>query len=336
MIVERFTALAKRYADLRVMVVGDLCLDRYMEIDPARTETSIETGLPVHNVLNVRAQPGGAGTVVANLVALGVGRIDVVSYCGDDGEGYELRRALSQMPGVCMDAFFCAADRRTFTYCKPLLLEGDGPRELSRLDSKNWSPTPPELSHRLAEAVATLGVHADGLIAVEQTDVPGTGVMTETVCAALGALASARLAVPMLADSRRGLGAFPPLNFKMNDAELAVLMGASSLPNQEAVRAAAVEWARRHGRSTFVTLAEEGIVAAEPDGSVCHVPSLPLRGPIDIVGAGDSVTANVTVALAAGATTLEACRIAMAAASHTVHQVGTTGAASTLDICALL
>jgi bifunctional ADP-heptose synthase (sugar kinase/adenylyltransferase) len=66
------------------------------------------------------------------------------------------------------------------------------------------------------------------------------------------------------------------------------------------------------------------------------VPSLPLRGPIDIVGAGDSVTANVTVALAAGATTLEACRIAMAAASHTIHQLGTTGAASVPDICALL
>ena len=64
--------------------------------------------------------------------------------------------------------------------------------------------------------------------------------------------------------------------------------------------------------------------------------ALPLRGPIDIVGAGDSVTANLAAVLAAGATTEEACRIAMAAASHTVHQLGTTGAASVADIRALL
>ena len=67
-----------------------------------------------------------------------------------------------------------------------------------------------------------------------------------------------------------------------------------------------------------------------------HAPALPLRGRIDVVGAGDSVTANVAVALAAGSTTAEACHIAMAAASHTIHQIGTTGFASVDDICALL
>ena len=91
---ERFRAITSRYARLRIAVVGDFCLDRYLEIDPARGETSIETGLPVHNVARVRAQPGGAGTILNNLVALGVGRIVPVGFCGDDGEGYELRREL--------------------------------------------------------------------------------------------------------------------------------------------------------------------------------------------------------------------------------------------------
>jgi bifunctional ADP-heptose synthase (sugar kinase/adenylyltransferase) len=72
---DRFEAITSQYPRLRVAVVGDFCLDRYLEIDPARQEVSIETGLPVYNVTNVRAQPGGAGTVLNNLVALGVGAV---------------------------------------------------------------------------------------------------------------------------------------------------------------------------------------------------------------------------------------------------------------------
>ena len=75
----RFRSITEKYPALRVAVVGDVCLDRYLEIDPEKQETSIETGLAVHNVVNVRSQPGGAGTILNNLVALGVG--DEVDLC---------------------------------------------------------------------------------------------------------------------------------------------------------------------------------------------------------------------------------------------------------------
>ena len=80
-------------------VVGDFFLDRYLHIDPARTETSIETGLPVYNVVEVRSQPGAAGTILNNLVALGIGEIHAIGFCGDDGEGFELRQALAARSG---------------------------------------------------------------------------------------------------------------------------------------------------------------------------------------------------------------------------------------------
>ena len=95
---ERLRAITGAYGGLRIAVVGDFCLDRYLEIDPARAEVSIETGLPVHNVMGVRAQPGAAGTVLNNLVALGVGELLPVGWCGDDGEGFELRRAWPRCP----------------------------------------------------------------------------------------------------------------------------------------------------------------------------------------------------------------------------------------------
>ena len=81
-----------------------------------------------------------------------------------------------------------------------------------------------------------------------------------------------------------------------------------------------------------MTLAEAGMIAASADGDSFHSPALPTRGPIDIVGAGDAVTANLTTALAAGASLPETLILANAAASAVIHQLGTTGAATIADL----
>src|SRR5271166_3474921 len=223
---ERFRSITSRYAGLRIAIVGDFCLDRYLEIDPTRSETSIETGLPVHNVVRVRAQPGGAGTILNNLVALGVGRIVPVSFCGDDGEGYELRRELARLPGVELDQFVTSTQRRTFTYCKPLVVAQDRePVELSRFDSKNWTPTPPLLAQRLTDGLRAIASEIDALIVLEQVDQAETGVVTLGLLDVIAKLAAAQPKLPILADSRRGLAGWPGLSFKMNASELTTIFG---------------------------------------------------------------------------------------------------------------
>jgi bifunctional ADP-heptose synthase (sugar kinase/adenylyltransferase) len=240
----RFREIAARYGQLRLAVVGDFCLDRYLEIDPTRAETSIETGLPVHNVTRVRAQPGAAGTVLNNLAALGVGQIDLVGFCGQDGEGYELKHALSALPGVCMDHFVTTPDRRTFTYCKPLVLEPEGaPRELNRLDSKNWTSTPPHIVKQLVASLQTLASQVDAIIVMDQVDVAETGVVTSGVLEALGSVPNT---IPVIADSRRGLTAYPPVIFKMNAVELAVMTEQPELRQIDEIREAALRLAGRN------------------------------------------------------------------------------------------
>lgn len=326
---ERFAAITRQYPQLRIAVIGDFCLDRYLEIDPARAETSIETGLPVYNVVNVRAQPGGAGTVLNNLVALGVGTIFPVGFAGDDGEGYELRRALAALPGVRLDYFLQTTARRTFTYCKPLLIEaGKAPRELNRLDQKNWSPTPLDVVEQLCAHVAAAAASADALVLLGQEDQQATGVLTPRVLAALGKVAQANPRQLMLADSRRGLRDYPPAIFKMNAAELAVLADIPASAELPAIASAAIRLARQNQRLVIVTLSERGILGATPEGQTEHLPALPLRGEIDIVGAGDSVSANLIAALLSGATLREALLLANAASSIVIHQLGTTGTAS--------
>src|SRR3954451_10983829 len=97
-----------RLPSLTIGVIGDLFLDRYLDIDAALTEPSIETGLDAYQVVRVRASPGAAGTVINNLVALGVKRVCAVSVIGDDGEGYELRQALGDLGSVDYQRVFAA------------------------------------------------------------------------------------------------------------------------------------------------------------------------------------------------------------------------------------
>jgi rfaE bifunctional protein kinase chain/domain len=334
---ERLHAITSRYSGLRIAIIGDFCLDRYFEIDLARQEISIETGLPVHNITNVRCQPGAAGTILNNLVALGVARLLPVGFCGEDGEGYELRRALDRKEGVETGSFIQTPLRRTFTYTKPLVVEqGKAPMELSRLDIKNWTPTPVEVEHRIREAFLRLAAEVDAIILMDQVDIPETGVVTRSLLAAIDEYVASHSGPLIIADSRRGLKGYPKVTFKMNAAELAALTGRTGLLDVPTVKTLASALAGEQQRNVFVTMAEKGIVGATPEGAVHHAPALPVWGELDIVGAGDSVTANLTAALAAGATIPEALELSMLAASLVIHQLGTTGTASISQLSQLM
>ena len=332
---DRFDALITRFRTLRLGVIGDFSLDRYFDIDPARAETSIETGRPVHNVTRVRCQPGAAGNIMQNLAALGPAALWPIGCCGDDGEGFELRRALKRLDGVQLEHFLQTPARLTFTYSKPLVhTPGRPPEELSRLDIKNWTPTPPTVESALIASLQNLAPQLDALVVMDQAAAPGTGVISRGVLAAIAALVHAHPRLIILADSRHGLGSYPPLIFKMNASEFALLTDRSESPAElfDHIPGGATELAQRNGHPVFITLAERGIIGAAPGVRAVHVPALPVRGPIDIVGAGDTVTAMLTLALAAGANLREAMELAQAAAAVVVHQLGTTGVAPPAEL----
>jgi len=114
------------------------------------------------------------------------------------------------------------------------------------------------------------------------------------------------------------------------------LTGAPQKVAVQDIAAVAKRLAVENSRPVFISMAERGLLAATPDGSVHQVSALPLRGEIDVVGAGDSVSANLAAALAAGATVAEALELANAAASVVIHKLGTTGTANPEELAALV
>src|SRR5207237_10665789 len=91
---ERLEAILRTLPRLTIGLVGDLFLDRYLELIPGSQELSIETGLEAYQIERVRNSPGALGTVLNNLAALGAGLLVPVTVIGDGGHGYDLLKQL--------------------------------------------------------------------------------------------------------------------------------------------------------------------------------------------------------------------------------------------------
>jgi len=304
--------------DRRIGVLGDLFLDRYLDLDASLTEPSVETGLDAYQVVRVRSYPGALGTVINNLAALGVGTIRPIAFYGDDGEGYALQQALAQLPAVqTRRGLLVAPSRRTPTYTKPILIRtGEQPRELNRLDIKNRTPTSGAVEKILIEYLEACWGEIDALSVVDQVSEPDCGVVTRRVRDRIAELAAGTPNKFVLADSRENIFEFRNVCVKPNEQE------AAGYPDGPQMFAA------ENSRPVFLTLGELGIHVFHPTGRETHVPAYPVTGPIDIVGAGDSTSAGIACAVMAGADFEQAAAFGNLVASITVQQIGVTGTAT--------
>ncbi|MGL6072832.1 MAG: bifunctional heptose 7-phosphate kinase/heptose 1-phosphate adenyltransferase [Fimbriiglobus sp.] len=307
----------------RIGLVGDLFLDRYWDIAPSLDEPSVETGLTAYQVTGVRHYPGALGTVLNNLVALGVGAIHPVTVLGDDGEGFELRRILSAIPTVDSTHLVTDPTRRTPTYTKPMY----GNRELHRLDIKNRSPLGVEIEDRLVRALMELPRYVDAVIVLDQVSERNCGVVTDRVRDVISQLPQTRSVFFVLADSRERIGEFRNVVVKPNEQECwnAVRRSQSpvtAFPTEHFELQALVQ------APVLLTQGVKGMSLVEGPGMVQHIPAYPVTGPIDICGAGDSVSAALTLARVAGLNLPEAAAFGNLVASITIQQIGTTGTAT--------
>jgi len=327
---QELDAILARFANLKVCVVGDLFLDKYLDIDPALAETSLETGLEAHQVTQVRCYPGAAGTVAANLAALGVGRVALLSVIGDDGEGYDVRRAAERL-GIDCTWLRVQPGFRTPTYTKPLRHDPGGkPVELNRLDIKNRRPLPAEAEEWVAARLEEAATAFDAIAIGDQVQERNCGVISDGVRSALARLAEERPRTVFVADSRCRIGEFRNVIVKPNRAEALAALGLPEAAAGDPARIA-TELAAWVGRPAYVTLSEEGLIVA--DGAhACRVPGYRVSGEVDPVGAGDSVMAGIVAALASGATLQQAGLVGCLVASLTIQQIGVTGTASPAQV----
>jgi bifunctional ADP-heptose synthase (sugar kinase/adenylyltransferase) len=258
-----------------------------------------------------------------------------VTVLGDDGQAYDLLRALSAMP---VDPSHIVRDpaRLTPTYTKPLRRAPKGGwAEFNRLDLRNCAPLSEQTEAKLLAELTTVFDATDGLIVLDQVNEEGWGVVGPAVREHLNHLAARSPEKLIFIDSRAHIARFRCGTLKPNVHECLAALGAASkqgvpdaVPSIEVAMHAAKRFAQQTGCPLYCTMSERGMLVVEGEGEATLAPGYPVSGPIDPVGAGDSATAGIVSALLAGANRVEAAAVGNLTASITVQQLGTTGTAT--------
>jgi D-beta-D-heptose 7-phosphate kinase/D-beta-D-heptose 1-phosphate adenosyltransferase len=304
----RTLGLLDSAARIRVLVVGDIMLDRY--VTGVVERISPEAPVPVVRVSGERAALGGAGNVAANVTALGAS-CRLVGHVGEDVEGDALMRALTAS-GVGPDGVVRDPDRPTTVKTRVLARH----QQIVRFDREVEEDLEDALARDISTMVRDFAAASDVLVVQDYNK----GVLTPAVIDAVLEAGSAH-GVPCVVDpKRRNFFAYPGVTvFKPNARELADALGAFIHPDDSAW----MEYVRgRLGcEHLLVTLGDQGMALQTASREHVRLPTL-AQSVYDVSGAGDTVTAAVAVALGAGASPTEAAALANHAAAVEVTKAG--------------
>lgn len=315
----------------RVAVFGDFCVDAYWFIDPDDSEQSVETGLPLRRVNAQRYSLGGAGNIVANLVDLGVGRVEAIALIGDDMFGDLMRRMLRELGAECRGIVDSQADWQTLVYAKPCIRD----EEQNRVDFGGFNEISADTIQVLADCLARAAKDSDIVVFNQQV---ARGVSTPEMIEALNIVVAAHPDCHFIVDSRDRAELYRGCILKTNAHEAARMCGRprpwdERVPVREA-RDFAEQLLEQTAKVVYVTCGEAGLIVADTSGTE-QIPGIQVLEKIDAVGAGDTAVAGIAGALACGHDPVTAARLANIAASVTVRKLQITGTASPDEIRAV-
>ncbi len=313
--------LLSAFRTLKVLVVGDVCLDRWCRYDPSLADPSRETGIPRIGVVATEVTPGAAGTVASNVAALGA-NVSVLGAIGEDGFAWELRRALDAR-GIAHRLLLSSPEIATFTYTK-LLRSDTGVEDLPRVDFVNTRPLPAAIDCELVRRLESAAPQFDIILVCDQAETSQGGIVTQAMRLAIERIPEGRL---VWVDSRMRAELFRRAVVK---------------PNREEAEAAClrvfghVDYTafRRHIEAPILIVTHGGDGALLVDAnSETWVATRRVEHPVDICGAGDSFSAGAALTLKVTGDPVAAVRFGNLVASITIMKKG-TGTASPGEVLA--
>ena len=283
---DRLLLLIDRMKSSRVVVIGDIMIDRYLYGDTDRL--SPEAPVPVVTVRDRSAKLGGAANVAANVASMGASCL-LVGTVGDDADGAAIRQELvvARLDGRHV---VTAAGRPTTSKTRIIARSQQIVRIDDEVDALLDGPDLERVIRSAGDALAD----ADALLLEDYNK----GALAPALIAEVMALARRR-GIPVVVDPKyRQFFAYAGATvFKPNRRELESALGAAvDLQNRNALPEVLV---RLKVDNLLVTLGADGMLLVMKDGGSLRIPSI-AREVYDVSGAGDTVTAWLGTALAAG------------------------------------
>ncbi len=314
----RVEELLEAIQNLRALVIGDLMLDHFIWGRVARI--SPEAPVPVVEFERESWIPGGAANVARNVTALG-GASTIFGVVGDDEPGRQIKHLLEEQKVNCAGVL---SDPSRPTSIKTRIIAHQ--QQVVRVDRETCDPLPREIS---------AGLNKQLLAALDETDAVilgdyGKGVVSQALLNEVKNRCRERALwlsldpKPVHRLNLEGLSLITP-----NRKEAFELAGicdgqraANPFDDANLLEAARKLFADLHPALLLITLGDQGMFLCQRDQPPYHVPTV-AQEVFDVSGAGDTVIASFTLAIAAGASPIEAAIFSNHAAGVVVGKVGT-------------
>jgi rfaE bifunctional protein kinase chain/domain len=304
--------IVRRFSNQKIAIIGDAIADKFVHGSISRVSREAPVFILRHE--QTQTLPGGAANCAMNLVALGA-QVSLISVTGSDDAGNELRAKL-EAAGVNIDGVLVSDKVQTTT--KVRILAGhshSSKQQVIRIDYDGA----PIIDSKLREAlISKLEQHVKSSNAFVISDYNYGVVDTQTVEAIRS------ISAPVLVDSRFRLSEFTGFTAATpNEEEVENLLGAQ-ISSPEQLETAAEELKQRLGyQALLVTRGSQGMTLLEDNAAPLHIRAVGAQQAVDVTGAGDTVIATFTLALASEASFSDAAKLANHAGGLVVMKRGT-------------
>lgn len=304
-----------KLAGRHVVVVGDVFLDEY--ITGQATRLSREAPIPVLEFAGRRYVPGGAANPSNNIVALG-GMACQVGVIGDDEAG---RTLLARLREAGIDTATVVTDPSRPTTTKTRIVAQGSlrfPQQLARIDHLDRRPVAGEVEKAMVTHLEALVPQVDAVLISDYR----TGVVTDAVVATALRLARQHGKLATV-DSQGNLHKFSGFDLvKCNQREAEAVLGRNLASEGDFQEAQQQLLSELEVQAILITRGAEGMSLLGRDQPYAHIPAANVSEVFDVTGAGDTVIAVTTLALAAGLDLLSAAHLANYAAGLVVRKLG--------------
>jgi D-glycero-beta-D-manno-heptose-7-phosphate kinase len=313
---ERLLGVVERFPQRKILVVGDSIADQFIHGAISRVSREAPVFILRHEL--TETVPGGAANCALNFASLGA-HVSLVSITGNDEAG---RLLVEKLNAAGVDCSGLITSKAIQTTTKVRILAGQlhsTRQQVIRIDYEGEPLSDPEVRARLRESAREHSQTSDALIISDYN----YGVADVDMATFARNAATARK-IPVLADSRFQLSNFAGFTSATpNEDEVEHLLG-KEFAEVDELEAAGEELRSRLGyHALLVTRGSHGMMLLEAGSAPLHLDAVGAHEPVDVTGAGDTVMAAYTLALASGSSFTDAARLANYAGGLVVMKRGT-------------
>ena len=305
-----------KFSSCRILVVGDVIMDEFLW---GRVERiSPEAPVPVVQVEEESLVLGGAGNVVNNIISLG-GQALLCGVIGNDAMGRELVHMLEKMNSPSHG--LVVEDRRPTTIKTRVVAHS---QQVVRVDREESEPVTEASIERIITTVKEQTGSIDAIVVSDY----GKGVVTRSLMDGLRSLGQDGQPILAVDPTVRNLALYKDVTLITPNNYEAQRMSGIQIEDDQSLRRAGAHLLEELGCQTvLITQGDKGMTLIEGNGETTQIPTV-ARKVFDVSGAGDTVIATFTLALAAGLTPSEAALLSNLAAGIVVGEVGTAAVAA--------